>query len=251
MKAVIRKLTTTAAEAGSTELKNFPNFYLNYTQAAFSKNTLSCLYKSRDFNLLMLKYAVDLPQMPAAFARAVDKSYLAVHKSFLDLRNTLDLELYEDYGKALDSMFKEYFGARIMVDSEWVKSVGSLENYDPSEYFGITASNGVIGAVSSIRPINVATTVLAGAYDVFGRGRVDNIVQTFPALQLSVDVGGSDITGSGYYNYEQAINMKLGEFSGAFSSEKCSVKYSYWALKNLPFAFYTSVELVAHDTTEL
>lgn len=149
----------------------------------------------------MLKYAVDMTQMGAAFARAVDKSYLGVHKSFVDLKSMLDLELYEDYGKALDSMFKEYFGARIMVDSEWVKSVGNLENYNPSEYFGITASNGVIGAVSSMRPINVATTVLAGAYDVFGRGRVDNIVETFPALQLSVHVGGHDVTSDGYYNY--------------------------------------------------
>lgn len=102
-----------------------------------------------------------------------------------------------------------------------------------------------------MRPINVATTVLAGAYDVFGRGRVDNIVETFPALQLSVHVDGHDVTSGGYYNYEQSLNMRLGEFSGAFSSEKCSVRYSYWALKNLPFAFYTSVELVAHDTTEL
>ena len=33
-----------------------------------------------------------------------------------------------------------------------------------------------------MRPLHVATTVLAGAYDIFGRGRVNNIVQTFPAL---------------------------------------------------------------------
>jgi hypothetical protein len=66
----------------------------------------------------------------------------------------------------------------------------------------------VIGAVSSIKPINVATTVLAGAYDVFGRGRVDNIVETFPALQLSVSVAGKDITSEGYYNYEQGLNFR-------------------------------------------
>lgn len=57
----------------------------------------------------------------------------------------------------------------------------------------------------------MATTVLAGAYDVFGRGRVDNIVETFPALQLSVNVGGYEITGGdGHYNYEQGINFKYG-----------------------------------------
>jgi len=35
-----------------------------------------------------------------------------------------------------------------------------------------------------MKPLNIETTVLAGAYDVFGRGRVNNIVETFPALQL-------------------------------------------------------------------
>jgi hypothetical protein len=56
----------------------------------------------------------------------------------------------------------------------------------------------------------VATTVLGGAYDVFGRGRVDNIVETFPALQVEINVGGSDITGGGYYNYEQGLNFRSG-----------------------------------------
>lgn len=126
MRAVIRKLTTTAAEAGSNELRNFPNYYLNYTQTAFAKNSLSCLYSARDFALLASKYAVEPAQMGAAFAKAVEKSYLGVHKSFTDLKNLLDLELYEDYGRALDSMFKEYFGARVATESEWVKSVGNL-----------------------------------------------------------------------------------------------------------------------------
>lgn len=40
----------------------------------------------------------------------------------------------------------------------------------------MTVSNGMIGAVSSYHPLKVSQTVLAGAYDVMGRGRVDNIV---------------------------------------------------------------------------
>lgn len=73
-------------------------------------------------------------------------------------------------------MFQSYFGKRIQTEKEWEKKITNLENYDPNQYFGISVSNGVIGAVSSIRPLKVAKTVLAGAYDVFGRGRVDNIV---------------------------------------------------------------------------
>jgi hypothetical protein len=56
----------------------------------------------------------------------------------------------------------------------------------------------------------VAKTVLAGAYDVFGRGRVDNIVETFPALQLEASFAGNDITNGGYYNYGQALNFAQG-----------------------------------------
>jgi len=53
----------------------------------------------------------------------------------------------------------------------------------------------VIGSVSSYEPLKVKTTVLGGAYDVYGRGRVTNIVETFPALQIKGSCGGSDLIG--------------------------------------------------------
>lgn len=43
-------------------------------------------------------------------------------------------------------------------------------------YYGITNSNGLLGAVSDKFPFKISKTVLAGAYDKYGRGRVDNIV---------------------------------------------------------------------------
>ena len=42
--------------------------------------------------------------------------------------------------------------------------------------------------------------------------------------------------------------MNKGEFKGAFSSQKCSVEYSYRALKNLPFGFMTSLDVLAHES---
>jgi len=41
-----------------------------------------------------------------------------------------------------------------------------------------------LGVVSSKRPLKLDSSVLAGAYDKIGRGRVDNLVQTFPALNM-------------------------------------------------------------------
>lgn len=67
------------------------------------------------------------------------------------------------------------------------------------EYYGISVSNGVLGVVSSRWPLKLQSSVLAGAYDKIGRGRVDNLVQTFPALNMELYFNGR----SDYNNYVQ------------------------------------------------
>ena len=42
---------------------------------------------------------------------------------------------------------------------------------DPNNYYGITVANGMIGIVSSPEPFKVKDVVLAGAYDLYGRGQ--------------------------------------------------------------------------------
>ena len=42
---------------------------------------------------------------------------------------------------------------------------------NPSEYYGITVANGMIGIVSAPEPFKVKDVVLAGAYDIYGRGQ--------------------------------------------------------------------------------
>jgi hypothetical protein len=74
----------------------------------------------------MLNYGVDFEKMGAAFTKFVEKNYLSVHKSFVDLKGMFFVELYAEYGKTLDIMFKDYFGIRIKTESEWVKSVSNL-----------------------------------------------------------------------------------------------------------------------------
>ena len=41
---------------------------------------------------------------------------------------------------------------------------------DPANYYGVTVANGMIGIVSSPEPFKVKDVVLAGAYDLYGRG---------------------------------------------------------------------------------
>src|SRR5581483_9572636 len=56
---------------------------------------------------------------------------------------------------------------------EWIIKADKI---DPANYYGITVANGMIGIVSSPEPFKVKNVVLAGAYDLYGRGRVSNFL---------------------------------------------------------------------------
>src|SRR5216684_2299129 len=57
-------------------------------------------------------------------------------------------------------------------------------NIDPTNYYGVTIANGMIGLVSSTEPFRVKDIVLNGAFDLYGRGRVGNILKTFNFVNL-------------------------------------------------------------------
>jgi len=55
---------------------------------------------------------------------------------------------------------------------------------DPSNYYGITVANGMLGIVSSPEPFRIKDVVLNGAYDLYGRGRVSNFLRSFNFLNM-------------------------------------------------------------------
>jgi hypothetical protein len=110
---MVRQLTTTAAEAGTNELKKFAAYYNTQMSLAFSQSTLQCLYLGRDFNLLIKKYATDFDKMGDTFFNYVGKNFIEVHQSCRKLQDTLNLGLYEEYGQYFNMMLKTYFGSRI------------------------------------------------------------------------------------------------------------------------------------------
>src|SRR6195952_3430187 len=64
---------------------------------------------------------------------------------------------------------------------------------DPTNYYGITVANGMIGVVSSPEPFKIKDVVLAGAYDLYGRGRVSNFLKSFNLLNMYLEVDGKRI----------------------------------------------------------
>src|SRR6266498_1519029 len=89
-------------------------------------------------------------------------------------------------------------------------------NIDPSNYYGITVANGMIGIVSSPDPFKVKDVVLAGAYDLYGRGRVSNFLRSFNLLNMYLEIDSKRIDAKSISNFQQSLDMHAASFTTSF-----------------------------------
>src|ERR1044072_4153884 len=82
------------------------------------------------------------------------------------------------------------------------------DKIDPSNYYGITVANGMIGIVSSPEPFKVKDVVLAGAYDLYGRGRVSNFLRSFNLLNMRLAIDGKEIANAAVANLKQTLDIR-------------------------------------------
>ncbi|CAN5590404.1 hypothetical protein BH10BAC2_BH10BAC2_20830 [soil metagenome] len=119
-------------------------------------------------------------------------------------------------------------------------------NIDPNNYYGITVANGMIGIVSSPEPFKVKDVVLAGAYDQYGRGRVSNFLRSFNLLNSYLEIDGKRVDAKSINNFQQQLDMHHAAFTTTFDyADKASVKYTYYALRHLPFTVLMDIEVTA------
>src|SRR4249919_1022662 len=120
------------------------------------------------------------------------------------------------------------------------------DKINPSNYYGITVANGMIGIVSSPEPFKVKDVVLAGAYDLYGRGRVSNFLRSFNLLNMYLEVDGKRLDASAVTNFKQQLDMQHASFSTSFEyGDKATVQYTYYALRHLPFTVLMNVTITA------
>jgi protein-glucosylgalactosylhydroxylysine glucosidase len=120
------------------------------------------------------------------------------------------------------------------------------DKIDPTNYYGITVANGMIGIVSSPEPFKVKDVVLAGAYDLYGRGRVSNFLRSFNLLNMYLDIDGRRMDNRTASNLRQELNMRGAKFTSSFDHEdKATVSYSYYSLRHLPFTVLMDVTVTA------
>lgn len=129
-----------------------------------------------------------------------------------------------------------------MIDP-WKINAGKI---DPSNYYGITVANGMIGIVSAPEPFKVKEVVLAGAYDQYGRGRVSNFLRSFNLLNMQLDIDGKRIGASDAINMQQSLDMHHASFTTSFSySDKADISYTYYSLRQLPFTVLIDINIKA------
>lgn len=125
------------------------------------------------------------------------------------------------------------------------------DKIDPTNYYGVTVANGMIGLISSPEPLKVKEVVLNGAFDTYGRGRVSNIMKVFEFANLDLDVDGQRINRSTIKNYVQTIDMKLAQLTTTFEHDKLHVKTEVMALRHLPYTALIDVVLTAKQDCEV
>src|SRR5579863_340104 len=123
---------------------------------------------------------------------------------------------------------------------------------DPANYYGVTVANGMIGIVSSPQPFQVKDVVLAGAYDLYGRGRVSNFLKSFNLLNMHFSVDGKDISYGNISSMKQTLNMQKASFTTSFNyGDKATISYTYYALRQLPFTVLMDITVQAKKDIEI
>ena len=146
-------------------------------------------------------------------------------------------------------IFSQYLMAQDLSKSPWHIQA---KNIDPTNYYGITVANGMVGLVSSPEPMKVKDVVLNGVYDYYQRGRVSNILKTFSHMNMHLEldrriVGRNDIS-----NYEQTLDMKKAKLTTTFDVGKSvSVRQDLMSLRNLPFTAMSVIEIKAKKDIEI
>ncbi|MFZ4058408.1 MAG: glycoside hydrolase family 65 protein [Ferruginibacter sp.] len=125
-------------------------------------------------------------------------------------------------------------------------------NFDTKNYYGVTVANGMVGIVSSPDVCSVKDVVLAGAYDLYGRGRVSNFIKSFNLLNMYMYIDGRRLSNNEVSNVRQTLDMQSASFSTTFDyKDIATVTYTYYALRQLPYSVLMDISISAKKNFEL
>jgi len=145
--------------------------------------------------------------------------------------------------KIIVLLFTIHYSLFAFSQDPWIIKADKI---DPSNYYGITVANGMIGIVSSPEPFKVKDVVLAGAYDQYGRGRVSNFLRSFNLLNMYLEVDGKRLDAKSVSNFKQQLDMQHAAFTTSFDyGDKATIQYTYYALRHLPYTVLMNMSITA------
>jgi trehalose/maltose hydrolase-like predicted phosphorylase len=122
----------------------------------------------------------------------------------------------------------------------------SATNIDSKNYYGVTVANGMVGIVSSPEAFKVKDVVLAGAYDLYGRGRVSNFLKSFNLLNMYMEIDGKRLSNADVSGMQQQLDMQHANFTTSFDyKDVASISYTYYALRQLPYSVLMDITVTA------
>ena len=132
-------------------------------------------------------------------------------------------------------------------DSGWVLST---DDYVSEDYAGVPVANGMLGILPWKEPFSVRHVMLNNVSDRLGPDQVNGTVRGINPFGLSMSVGGmSAWTVSGW---RQSLDMRNAEHVTEFVADgKVGVRYSFSALRNLPYSMLMDVEVTAFEDVEV
>lgn len=137
----------------------------------------------------------------------------------------------------------------LSAQNPWIISADSVV---PENYFGVSVANGMIGVISSHEPLKVKNVVLAGLYDQYGRGRVSNFIAGFNLLNIKLYINGRLMNAESVTHLRQDLDMRNATFTTTFDyGDQATVRYSYCALRHLPYSVLANVEVIAKKEVNL
>jgi trehalose/maltose hydrolase-like predicted phosphorylase len=127
------------------------------------------------------------------------------------------------------------------------------ERIDPSNYFGVTVANGMIGLLSSATPFHMEQVLIGGAYEASQPGEVSCILATFDPVNIYISIDGHYIERADQVSQlRQRLDLKQAVLTVSFDVEdKASVSYRIRALRQLPYSALLDVTVVAKKAMTL
>ncbi|MBT9395252.1 glycoside hydrolase family 65 protein [Hymenobacter sp. NST-14] len=128
----------------------------------------------------------------------------------------------------------------------------TADSIDPSNYYGATVANGVLGVVSAAEPFKVKSVVLAGAYDQYGRGRVSNFLNGFNLLNMYLEINGRRLGPADARHLRQQLDLREASLTTSFDyADQATIRYTYRALRHLPYSVLMEVSITARKDLTL